>query len=116
MLLALGAFDYAGKYSVAGIRSWLVFSTFMTWNAFFHVRGAVHTREYSPGMVTGLLLFAPLTIISYIHFTCVGAVDNLSVALCTAVALTIQPVLDFIKSRGLQRTFERRGREPWKRG
>ena len=103
LLLALGAFDYAGNFSPAGIRGWLAFSTFLTWNAFFHVRGAVHTGKYSPGMVTGLLLFVPLTITSYIHFTRAGAVDSLSVALCIAVALVIQPVLDFIKSRGLKK-------------
>lgn len=103
LLLALGSFDYVGNYSLPGIRGWLAFSTFLTWNAFFHVRGAVHTQRYSPGMVTGLLAFVPLTVISYIHFLGAGAIDGLSVVLCIAVALTIQPVLDFIKSRGLKK-------------
>ncbi len=100
VLVALGAFDYAGKYSPPGVRGWLVFLTFMGWNAFFHLRGALHTRAYSPGMVTGLLLFVPLTVVSYAHFVNAGAVDTLSAAVCAAIALTIQPALDFIKRRG----------------
>ncbi len=50
LLLDLGAFDYSGKYSPPGIRGWLAFWTFMTWNARFHLRGAVLTRKYSPGI------------------------------------------------------------------
>jgi len=103
MLVALGAFDYAEKYSVFGIRGWLAFLTFMAWNAVFHIRGAIHTRRYSPGVVTGTLLFIPLAILSYIHFRNSGVIDNLSVVLCVVVALTIQPVLDFIKRSGLKK-------------
>ena len=94
----MGTLDYAGKYSAPGIRAWLVLATFMAWNALFHMRGAVHTRRYSPGMVTGLLLFVPLSICSYVHFLSSGAVDALSVVPCVVVALLIQPVMDFIKS------------------
>jgi len=100
-LVALGAFDYVGHYSFFGIRSWLAFLTFMAWNAGFHLRGALHTKKYSPGMVTGIFLFAPLTLTSYIHFRNSGVIDNLSIVFCVAVALMIQPILDFIKSRGL---------------
>jgi hypothetical protein len=50
-----------------------------------------------------MVAFVPLTFISYIHFIRAGAVDSLSVALCVAVALTIQPVFDFIKTRGLKK-------------
>jgi len=103
LLVALGAFDYRGNYSVFGIRGWLAFVTFMAWNAFFHLRGAFHTRKYSPGMGTGLLLLIPLMIASYIHFKSSGVIDDLSMVLCAAVALTIQPILDFIKRAGLKR-------------
>ena len=103
VLAALGAFDYAGKYSFFGIRSWLAFLSFMTWNAFFHVRGAAHTRSYSPGMITGVFLLVPLTIVSYVHFWNAGVIDSVSMALCVAVALTIQPILHFIKAHGQKR-------------
>jgi len=103
LLIALGAFDYVGKYSVFGIRGWLAFLTFMTWNAIFHIRGAVQTRRYSPGIVTGTFLFMPLTIVSYVHFRNSGVIDILSVVLGVVVALTIQPILDFIKRTGLKK-------------
>jgi len=103
LLLALGAFDYRGKYSLFGIRGWLAFLTFLAWNACFHLRGAVRTRRYSPGMVTGFLLFIPLTIASYINFKKVGVLDSLSTVLCMVVGLAIQPILDFVKNRGLKK-------------
>ena len=103
LLLALGAFDYRGNYSFFGIRAWLAFLTFMAWNAVFHLRGAIHTRRYSPGMGTGLLLAIPLMIASYIHFKSSGVVDGVSMVLCAAFALAIQPILDFIKRAGLKR-------------
>ncbi|MGZ7056526.1 MAG: HXXEE domain-containing protein [Candidatus Angelobacter sp.] len=102
VLIAVVAFDYAGKYSLFGIRGWLAFLTFLMWNAFSHVRGAVRTRRYSPGMVTGVFLLVPLTIVSYIHFRNSGVIDSLSMVLCVVVALAIQPILDFVKTRGLK--------------
>lgn len=107
LLLVLGAFDYDGKYSLPGIRGWLVFVTFLTWNALFHVRGAVHTRRYSSGMATALVLYVPLTIVSYIHFKNLGVIDIPSMILCAGIALTIQPILDLIKNRRLRKTSTR---------
>jgi len=103
LLVGLGAFDYEGKYSFFGIRAWLAFLTFMAWNALFHIRGSIHTRRYSPGVVTGVLVFIPLATASYIHFKAVGVTDGLSLVLCAAVALTIQPILDLIKRVGLRK-------------
>ena len=100
VLLVLGAFDYMGKYSPMGIRTWLAISTFMTWNAFFHLRGSIQTKQYSPGMITGLALFVPLTIAGYVYLLSAGAVDIWSAAACIAFALAVQPVLDRIKGRG----------------
>lgn len=100
--LVLGAFDYAGKYSVPGIRGWFVFVIFVTWNAVFHVRGAIQTRTYSPGMVTGLLLCIPLTVVSCVHFKRSGVIGIPSLVLCATIALAIQPTLDLIKNRGLR--------------
>ena len=103
VLLVLGSFDYRGGYSPFGIRAWLLILTFMSWNAFFHLRGAIHTRRYSPGMVTGLAGFLPLMAISYLYFIGSGAVDRLSALAAVGVALAIQPVLDFIKNHGREK-------------
>lgn len=102
LLVVLGAFDYAGKFSF-GIRSWLALLTFLAWNAVFHIRGALRTTRYSPGMVTGILLYIPLAIVSYVHFMKSGVIDSPSIVLCVIAALAIQPILDFIKTRGLKK-------------
>ncbi len=104
VLLVLGAFDYAGGYSAPGIRAWLTILTFMSWNALFHLRGAIRTRRYSPGMITGLGIFVPLALASYVYFVGAGYIDAVSAVLCIAVALTIQPVLDSIKKRRAKRS------------
>jgi len=105
-LVVLGGFDYRGGYG-AGVASWLVFATFMSWNAIFHVRGAIRTRRYSPGMVTGLALFWPLMVAGYAHFMAAGIVSWWIAAACIAGALVIQPILDLIKGRGRKETGNR---------
>lgn len=102
-LVVLGAFDYRGGYGM-GVASWLYFSTFMSWNAIFHLRGAIRTRRYSPGMVTGIALFIPLMIAAYVHFMANRVVGWPIAALCVAFALLTQPVLDLIKRRGRKKT------------
>jgi hypothetical protein len=102
-LVVLGTFDYAGKFSQVGLRGWLAFLSFLTWNVLFHIRGAVQTGRYSPGMMTGLFLFVPLIITSCIHFNNSGVIDKLSIVLCAAITLAIQPILDFAKRRGVKR-------------
>jgi len=102
LLVVLGAFDYRGHFGPLGIRGWFTFVTFAACNTLFHVRGAIHTRRYSPGMVTALCLYLPLTILSYVHFLKSGTMDFVSTILCIAVALAIQPILDLIKNRTMK--------------
>jgi uncharacterized protein with HXXEE motif len=51
-----------------GIGLWLMVTALLSSNAVWHVVGAVRTRSYSPGMITGLLLYAPLTFYGYAQF------------------------------------------------
>lgn len=47
--------------------SFLIASTFLAANAFFtHILGAIHTKRYSPGMITGALLYIPICVLAYI--------------------------------------------------
>ena len=98
-LFAAGSFNYRGGYG-GGLPSWLAFLTFMSWNAIYHLRGAIRTRRYSPGMVTGLALFIPLAAASYAHLLEKGVVNGPIAALCAGTALVIQPILDLMKGRG----------------
>ncbi len=51
-----------------GNNSALVISTsFLAYNTIFtHIVGAIKTRTYSPGMLTGILLYLPICIMCYI--------------------------------------------------
>ena len=51
-----------------GVAGWLTLTALLAGNAIWHLVGAVRTRSYSPGMVTGLLLYLPLAIYGYARF------------------------------------------------
>ena len=37
-------------------------------NGIWHLRGVVKTRRYSPGVITGIILYLPLAVYGYIYF------------------------------------------------
>lgn len=51
-----------------GLSLWLILSALLAANAIFHVRGVFALRRYSPGVITGVLLYLPLCIWGYWHF------------------------------------------------
>ena len=62
-------------YNVVALRSrpegvglWLMVTALLASNAIWHVVGAVKTRSYSPGIITGLLLYVPLAFYGYAWF------------------------------------------------
>jgi hypothetical protein len=54
--------------SAVGVAAWLTLAALLFSNAVFHVVGAWQTRHYSPGMVSGLVLYVPLTLYGFFHF------------------------------------------------
>jgi hypothetical protein len=52
----------------AGVAGWLTLAALLASNGVFHLVGAARTRSYSPGMVTGLLLYIPMAVYGYAHF------------------------------------------------
>jgi hypothetical protein len=103
VLVSLGAFDYMGAYSFGGIRAWLTFLSILAFNASFHIRGAIQTKRYSPGVVTSIVLYLPLTIISFTYFLRTGAVDMFSAIVCLAIGSVFQSVLDYFKERSMKK-------------
>ena len=47
---------------------WLTLTALLSSNAIWHLNGAWHTKRYSPGLITGLGLYVPLTIFGYSYF------------------------------------------------
>jgi len=67
LLLAGVAVGRAGT-TPTGVSAWLTLAALLATNAVFHLVGAVRTRRYSPGMVTGLVLYIPMAVYGYFHF------------------------------------------------
>jgi len=51
-----------------GIALWLTIATLLATNGIWHLIGAYRTRSYSPGMITGGLLYVPLAVYGYVRF------------------------------------------------
>jgi hypothetical protein len=103
VLVSLGTFDYKGAFSFFGIRAWLAFLFFLALNAVFHIRGTIQTKQYSPGLGVSIVLYIPLAIISFTYLLRTGVIDIFSAIVCVAVGSLIQPVLDYIKERSLEK-------------
>jgi hypothetical protein len=72
-LLLVACYDvWALRSSPIGVAAWLAVTTLLFANAVWHVAGSVKTRSYSPGALTGLLLYVPLTVYGYAHFLSAG--------------------------------------------
>jgi hypothetical protein len=57
---------------------WVVLAGLLAGNAVFHAVGTVQTRCYSPGLVTGLLLYVPLAGFGFWHFIHTGQLPALA--------------------------------------
>jgi hypothetical protein len=108
-LVCLGAFDYVGGFSFGGVRAWLAFVSLQGFNAAFHLRGTIELRRYSPGLVTGVLLYLPLAVLGFACLVHTGVVDLLSAVVCLLIGAVFQPVLDLIKERRMQPATPRPG-------
>lgn len=85
-LLLLVCYDvWAFRATPAGVALWLIVMALLFGNALWHVVGAVKTRSYSPGIVTGLLLYVPLSVYGYARLLQSGRVDVGTAVLAFAV-------------------------------
>lgn len=69
ILLGAGALlAWLGLSWARGPSLWLILAAILGANAYFHIRGTFITRKYSPGVITGTLLYIPLFVIGNIYF------------------------------------------------
>ncbi|MEO6968340.1 MAG: HXXEE domain-containing protein [Rhodanobacteraceae bacterium] len=69
--ILLGAAFLLGWYgpdASRGLSLWLILAALLAGNAVLHLAGVLKLRRYSPGIVTGVLLYLPLCIWGYAHF------------------------------------------------
>ena len=55
-------------FSEYGVAFWLTMASIELGNAGYHVLGTIRTRRYSPGVVTGVLLYVPISLYGYWFF------------------------------------------------
>ena len=89
MLVAL-LVGWAGPHQDRGIAAFLTLVSVLASNGLFHVIGAVRTRRYSPGMVTGALLYLPLCAYGFWYFIHVVKVSPLSAMASFAIGSLYQ--------------------------
>jgi hypothetical protein len=78
------ALGWLGPTWSRGLSLWLILAALLGGNAVFHLRGLVLGRRYSPGVVTALLLYAPMCAWGYAHFLATGEA-SWSMALVSAI-------------------------------
>ena len=44
-----------------GTNTWMIVVSIVAWNSVFHITGAIRTHRYSPGMISAIALYLPLT-------------------------------------------------------
>lgn len=62
------------RMSQNGIMLWLIVSSIAAANGVFHILATIRRREYSPGVVTGTLIYLPLAAWGYAYFVSNGLV------------------------------------------
>lgn len=88
-ILATSIITHMGK----GYGGFLIVWGILSCNALFtHVSGAIKTKQYSPGMVTGIVLDLPLTLMSYISIIVTGKLDIPSIIVC----IVLSPIIEII--------------------
>jgi hypothetical protein len=72
-LLLILCYDAAAwRDNPTGVALWLTVASLLATNGLWHVIGAYRTKTYSPGMVTGLLLYVPIAVYGYMHYVRTG--------------------------------------------
>lgn len=60
------------------VAAWLTLSALLFSNALFHAVGTLQTKRYSPGLVTAVTLYVPVTVYGYAHFLWSGEASVLT--------------------------------------
>ena len=67
-LLLVACYDAGAMGATSmGVAVWLTVTALLFSNAVWHAIGSVKMRSYSPGLITGLLLYVPLAVYGYAH-------------------------------------------------
>jgi hypothetical protein len=103
LLLVLCYDVFATRNHSIGPLLWMTVAALVFTNTLWHLRGAWKTKSYSPGMVTGTLLYIPMTIYGYAHFLRAHTTTWQTALLGFAIGssyLFIGPLVHRVRGRG----------------
>jgi hypothetical protein len=92
-----------------GVIYWMIIAALLCGNGIWHAWAALRSRGYSPGMITGLLIYVPLAIYGYTQFLGSGAVSIRVALIAAAVGGSFQ-FWDALYHRSLGAIFRGRSR------
>ena len=87
-----------------GVSAWLTVAALLASNAVFHVVGALRTRSYSPGIVTGLGLYVPMALYGYVHFLRSGLASAATAVAAAAIGASYHLWASFAHARRARRS------------
>lgn len=74
-------------------------------NGIVHLAWTIITRHYVPGLISGLLLYIPLSTTAFLGYLCAGEIEFRGIALALLVGLLYQLVPLFILTAASRRAF-----------
>jgi hypothetical protein len=70
--------------------SWVALAGLLGANAVFHALGTIRTRRYSPGLITGVLVYVPLAAFGVWHFIHIGRLSMVAASAWVIVGASYQ--------------------------
>jgi len=70
-----------------GIALWLSMAAVVFFNSFFHIRSVIKTKKYSPGVVTSVFVYIPLTTFGYWFFLSSGRTSTEQAVASSAIGI-----------------------------
>jgi hypothetical protein len=74
-------------------------------NGLVHIGGSIRLRGYAPGVITGTVLYLPLSIYAFYYFTASGELhtNDAFVAVGLGILYQLVPLVYFLSLKGLSR-------------
>ncbi|HTE25907.1 HXXEE domain-containing protein [Flavitalea sp.] len=87
LMIGVCVLPFYFDHTPAGIAIWYCISLSTAVNACFHIWGVIKMKMYSPGVLTGVLLYIPLFIIGSMKLLSPESVSLRTIVVCTAAAI-----------------------------
>jgi hypothetical protein len=100
ILLVLGSINpILNGETYLSVIMWLIFTSIIGYNIYYHVKGVILTKSYSPGIITSLILYLPLTFYGYFYFIGEYKISLSTAFLCFAAGPLMQLILNMNHKR-----------------